>query len=195
MSIKIYDNLFDQEVADQLIENYCKKNNPGNREILTKDIEKDSLLDNFLKELGIYFKFYGDTLDLKRTPYYDKVIAIRNPNGDGTPHPLHFDECISDYPKDLAVSCYVSLIYLSETSKDFQGGQLYFPFQSRLIEPKVGRMICFPSGRLYPHKILPYFGEDRYLLRIFHIFDTELKDKDRQQYFKRVDVPAEKLEL
>ena len=145
-----------------------KLQNEGNKTIFKKDIAKDSELYKLLKKVEPYFAEYQSRLDLKNDCYYSEVIAIKNDNGDGTPHPMHIDQSVSETENNVSVASFVTLLYLSESGDAFQAGQLYFPFQNKVIEPRIGRMLLFPSGQLYPHKILPFFGEPRYLLRIFH---------------------------
>lgn len=190
--IKIIDDLFTQEEARILIKKYCKEDNLGNKEIPVEDIWIGSPLYSLLDKIQVHFDLYKQTIPIKRDMYFDKVIAIKNSNTKGEPHPMHFDESVSHGCTDLALSCFVSLIYLND---DFKGGQLYFPFQEELIEPKVGRMLIFPCGPLYSHKILPFYTEDRYLLRIFHVFDSELNRSDRLQLAERLQLKQEKKEL
>lgn len=188
----LLDNLFNKEEASVIIKEHCGEGNIGNNEILTSQILLNTPLDILLKKLNIHFKDLKS--DIKREMYYDKVIAIKNPNTEGQTHPLHFDQSVSLYPNEVALSAFVSLVYLSGR-EDFKGGQLYFPFQKKIIEPEVGRMITFPSGPLYPHKILPFQGNPRYLLRIFHIFNSELEIDDREDLTTALQIKQEKKEL
>lgn len=192
MNIKIIDNLLSKEEALALVAEYCEEENLGNKEILKKDIEENSTLDILLNDLKFYFNEYKNNIDLKREIFYDKVVAIKNANTEGQEHPMHFDQSSSLYPSDIGISVFVSLIYLSD---DFDGGQLYFPFQKQIIEPKIGRMIMFPCNVLYSHKILPFKGNPRYLFRIFHLFNSELNEKDKFNLINRLNLKQEKKEL
>jgi hypothetical protein len=192
MEIEIVDNLIMKEEADTLIKECCQGNNLGNKEILIQNINKDSELSRLLENAKPYFYNYQNKLPVKRKFFYDKVVAIENSNTDGEEHPLHFDESFSLYPSEIGISAFVSLIYLSD---NFKGGQLYFPFQKKVIEPKVGRMLLFPCSAIYSHKILPFYDEKRYLLRIFHLFNSELEKDDRDRLTSRLNLKQEKKEL
>ena len=192
MKIEIADNLFSEKEGLFLIKEYCEDGNLGNREIFINEILPESSLALILKRAKPHFDDYKKTIPINKDLFYDKVIAIKNANKDGEPHPMHYDEAVSLYPFDLGISAFVSLIYLSD---NFSGGQLYFPFQNKIVEPKIGRMVTFPSGPIYPHKVLPFYGENRYLLRIFHLFYSGLEVKDRNNLLKRLNIEQEKEEL
>lgn len=192
MAICLINDLLSKDEARNLVNLYCSRDNPGNKEIPLEEIVIGSPLNEVLERAKRYFDLFKKNIYTKKHIYYDKVVAIKNANGEGQTHPMHFDESISTEGGNLALSAFVSLIYLSD---DFEGGQLYFPFQNEVIEPKIGRMLIFPTGPMYSHKIFPFYGKDRHLLRIFHVFDTELEGKDKEDLTVRLQIKQEKKEL
>jgi len=59
-------------------------------------------------------------------------------------------------------------IYVND---DYEGGEIsvYSPKTNKLYnyKPKAGDIVVFPSGIDYYHGVLPFYGNDRYLIRMF----------------------------
>lgn len=77
-------------------------------------------------------------------------------------------------------------VYLNN---DYEGGEisLYDPNTEKVYhyKPKAGDVTVFPSGMNYYHGVLPFTGNDRYLLRMFRVYYHEGADswhKSREVY-------------
>lgn len=186
-------NLFTQTEADEIIDLYCKDQNIGEQEFTVNDVNNSTYLKSILQKIDPHIKEYIRSVDIKREFFYKHLITKKElPNDkNADAYPLHYDENITEHDKDLCLSPFITLIYLTSAGTDFTGGQLYFPFQQKIIEPEVGKMIIFPTGYLYPHKVMPYFGGDRYLLKLFHLFKTNLSEIDTANLKKRLRIKTE----
>jgi len=76
--------------------------------------------------------------------------------------PPHYDKQLIRKDDHFSIRPFVFLVYLND---DFEGGDLLFPAQAKLISPKTGTAIIFPANFYYPHSTLPTRGV-RYGLRI-----------------------------
>ena len=77
-------------------------------------------------------------------------------------------------------------MYLND---NYENGEIsiYCPPTNKLYnyKPKAGDITVFPSGRDYYHGVLPFSGEDRYLIRMFKSYEHEGTEdwwKDREFY-------------
>ena len=71
------------------------------------------------------------------------------------------DQCITDHMDDTTglgrvLSCSILL------NDDFTGGEFSFWGGEKIISPKKGSVVMFPSNFMYPHKILPVKDGTRY---------------------------------
>ncbi len=133
-----------------------------------------NVLDIISKELG----------DLK---YVDLEWIKQGSSSDTSVDGLHFDINSEMHDGKLYIASHVCLIYLNNSDEDFFGGQLHFPFQNIVVEPKVGTLVIFPTGHHYPHKVLPFLGS-RYLLKVFNLYDSKLSSQDRVEYNSQMNV-------
>lgn len=94
---------------------------------------------------------------------------------------------------------YSGLLYLSDFSRDFEGGQFRFldPDGNRTVLPKRGRLSLFTSGRENEHMLERVTGGERLTLSFWFTCDPELAtDKylgqraAKKQQFKEVDFSA-----
>lgn len=70
-----------------------------------------------------------------------------------------------DNAKPITYSRMLTIIfYLNDI---IEGGKLFFEKQDISIQPKAGRVVCFPSYWMYPHAAIPSLKGDRYIIRTF----------------------------
>lgn len=81
---------------------------------------------------------------------------------------LHYDTNIVNDNNNLKIRPFVFLVYLNG---DFEGGQLVFPSQKRVIEPKEGKVIIFPCSYMFPHRVCSIAKGDRFSLRLNYYFN------------------------
>lgn len=71
---------------------------------------------------------------------------------------------------------------------DYEGGEisLYDPKTEEvyIYKPKAGDVTVFPSGMSYYHGVLPFKGNDRYLIRMFMTYDYEGSKKWKEDLKK-----------
>lgn len=89
----------------------------------------------------------------------------------------HADNVFIDKPDEphyCAHRDYSSILYLNDS---FEGGETYFPNQDYTVEPKVGRLIVFPSGPSHVHGVKKVTKGKRYTFATWYTQnrDYELK--------------------
>ena len=93
----------------------------------------------------------------------------------------NFNENSPEDKKVITVTMYLN--------DEYDGGEIsmYCPPTNKLYnyKPKAGDITVFPSGRDYYHGVLPFSGDDRYLVRMFKSYQYEGSDdwwRDRDYY-------------
>lgn len=152
-----------------------------------EDVEINSEL--IIKNLDIFFKphveeYVGESFFKNKLLPLEEISLIKQVEGQ-EPDTMHFDEKVTNN-QDLVLAPFVCLIYLTTSGVDFNGGELYFPFQKKIITPEAGDLVIFPTGYLYPHKALPFNGGDRYLVKMFYRFPAQLNQEDRNVLYERI---------
>jgi hypothetical protein len=178
--ISLYKNIITESDAKLFIQ--LRKTYPptGDVVIENKDIIKD--LDQVLKPY--VHEFLNDNIFKNKLLPLDSVMLLEQTEKED-PDTLHFDEQVTNNGK-LIIAPLVCLIYLTASGIDFENGQLYFPFQKRIIEPEVGDLVIFPTGYLYPHKAMPFSGGNRYLIKLFYRIETNLSKYDEENLYNRI---------
>lgn len=174
--VKIYQDVIGKIDANLLI-NWRKKIEEMGNLKFEKTKETLPFFQMLEKKITPYATEYlkGTVFEGKVSPFdcveliMEEIVADDN---------LHYDSKIEE--KDgLTIAPIVCLLYLNSSGDDFEGGQLYFPFQKTIVNPKVGTLAIFPTGQLYPHKVLPFIGGKRYVLKVFYYINSELNEVDR----------------
>jgi hypothetical protein len=101
--------------------------------------------------------------------YYFKHMCIMHHQEMNT-IPYHYDCEIEKKEDGVNVRVFAILIYLNN---NFEGGELVFPIQKKVIKPEPGLMLIFPTSFMYPHVTTPALGNDRFVLRLNYYIDTE----------------------
>lgn len=83
-----------------------------------------------------------------------------NCNPDGSPHPSFWRD-------------FSSIVYLND---DYEGGELYFTAQDRLIRPRRGMLVAFSAGYHHEHGVLRVTGGRRLTMPAFYTFDQARAD-------------------
>lgn len=105
---------------------------------------------------------------------------VTQPNGyyDG----LHHDIETVINKDSVRIRAFVSLIYLN---KEYEGGQLYFPIQKKVIEPEKGKLVIFPASYLFPHQVMHTAGNDRSFVRLHYLMNSDIKDEDLDVFYTK----------
>lgn len=91
----------------------------------------------------------------------------------GQKHILHTDNTKPDgTPNHTPQRTYSSLFYLNE---EFGGGELVFPNQDKVVRPRAGMFVAFPSSPPYAHQVLPVLYGNRYSMPVW--FTNRLVNK------------------
>ena len=69
----------------------------------------------------------------------------------------HFQE---HHDHGYSYNCTVSMV--SYVNDDYEGGELYFRLQDKMIKPKAGDVYIFPSNFMYPHRAMPVHSGTKY---------------------------------
>lgn len=106
----------------------------------------------------------------------------------------NFDKESADNKKVITVT-----IYLND---NYEGGEIsvYSPETEKIYnyKPKAGDIVVFPSGMNYYHGVLSFYGNDRYLVRMFKTYEyagSEEWLKNKQFYGEDVWESMEKKRL
>lgn len=178
--ISVFKKILPEDSINLLIELRQKYSNLGEVEIKSELIIRN--LDNFFKP---YVEEYIENSFIKdKLIPLEEILLIKQAQ-DQEHDTLHFDEKVTN-SGNLVLAPFVCLIYLTTSGVDFNGGQLYFPFQKKIITPEAGDLVIFPTGYLYPHKALPFTGNNRYLAKMFYRFDSQLNQQDKDILYERI---------
>lgn len=138
----------------------------------------DLLNDNFWKKTGGVFLKYGNN-NYEHDPVNGKYDLAMHFHTDA-----HSKNLNSGGPKHvLTVTMYLN--------DDYTGGEICYidnaTGKSYMYKPKVGDVTVFPSGEPFLHGVFPQYGSERYLLRMFLLYDfegTEEWNRERLKYDK-----------
>lgn len=177
--IKTFSQVISPNLCEVLIEHYLNNysetsrlqypiENPPNRELTLTGL-KDSLIDRLEDNLKVIgqsklSEYLGGTkYENKDLYFYNHLSLMHYTNTSSKPY--HFDSEF-DYKDDSELlRLFAILIYLND---DFEGGELMFPLQSKVIKPEVGKLVVFPTSFMFPHLTIPAFGKDRMVLRMHY---------------------------
>jgi predicted 2-oxoglutarate/Fe(II)-dependent dioxygenase YbiX len=87
--------------------------------------------------------------------------------------PYHHDTDIVP-EAGMPVRHFLCLLYLND---DYEGGELIFPLQGKVIKPEAGMLVIFPTSFMFPHMTTPTMKENRYLMRFTYYLNKEKKMK------------------
>lgn len=130
------------------------------------------LYDKTIESVDDYLKLSGG-LVTRHTLELSGFGLIRQPVG--YHDNLHHDIETVINPDNVRIRAFVSLIYLND---DFEGGNLVFPTQKKVIDPEVGKFVIFPASYLFPHHVLPICTKERFFIRLAYNMKSSFKDED-----------------
>jgi hypothetical protein len=106
-------------------------------------------------------KFFGLEMSMTNCNYmYMRAGAVNELHSDTTDldgNPYHEEEETE----------YSALIYLNDSGVDFEGGDIYFPLQEKVISPKRGMVIFFKGDQHHPHGITEVTSGERRVVVLF----------------------------
>lgn len=187
----IKEKLISEETCQNLINLYIE-----DRELVTVDIHKVNEIDKIIKELYLgdkvsrewksYLENIKELVDREVKSYLTnfKTVTLGNykyshsvfrEQSEFKYTPFHYDaEFVYEKEGKDSLRNFICLIYLNE---NFDGGELIFPLQAKVLKPKTGMLVIFPTSYMFPHMTTPSLGNDRFLLRISYYLDMEGKLK------------------
>lgn len=120
-------------------------------------------VDDYRKDYNI--------MDLK---YWEAFNFIKYGEGQ------HFQE---HHDHGYSYNCTVSMV--SYVNDDYEGGELHFRLQDKMIKPKAGDVYIFPSNYMYPHRAMPVHSGVKYSIvtmldynKKFHTPEMYVADND-----------------
>lgn len=187
MDLRDYIQIFDKTEKPELIGSfliYLNKQN-FNQATIVGDEKKTETVNKNIRNTKT-FNFFKDEKNLSRTHWYnywekmfnmyltnyEKATNIRTISSQiSTLDALKYEEggfYIPHTDYHLKFPRNISIVYF--LNNDYEGGQLNFYDPSNHnkiilpIEPRVGRLVMFPSNYLYPHAVQPVEKGTRYVL-------------------------------
>jgi predicted 2-oxoglutarate/Fe(II)-dependent dioxygenase YbiX len=196
MQILTVDDIITPEESKELIETFFQ-DEPGIEYHTVDKCNESPVMKKILDKINHELVNYAQMIGLNRKLFYNNVATVlQDPNSEpGDTNSVHFDDSMSLEDGRLQISPSIVLVYFTGTGTHYEGGHLIFPFQNKIIEPKVGKLAIFPTGYLHSHKVLPFFGGDRYLIRIITLFDTNLDKVDSKRLADRLNIKQESKKL
>ena len=193
MDYKIYENLFDEEFVNKLLE-YSKNNifqdgKVGHRVDQKQKIRKDLFINNnnLIKDIDniIYDNIYKDVLkefniDIKFRERWKFGLYKSEDNGY---YNVHRDDIVATVYRKLSMT-----IALSDP-EDYEGGEFHFPDLKKEFKVKKGTAIVFRSSIM--HGVKHVTGGDRYIIAGF-MFDNDgrnIKEQMKQHTVFRNYIP------
>jgi len=178
--INVYDNLISKDICGKIIKDYAK-------DYSDKSIKRSANLESSVSEVNLsnipYWKDLTNSLVSLIAPkikdylsfstvtdpnfYYFEHVALMH-HKELTNIPYHYDIEIASTSK-MVIRNFAALIYLNN---DFEGGELFFPIQKKVIKPEPGKLVIFPTFFTHPHVTSPAIGGDRYVLRFNYFFNV-----------------------
>ena len=144
-----------KDVFDKVVSDYL--NEYKNENFLPKSIKK---YDNFNKKPWVTDENIDFLKYNKEQPEHLKSTKL------AMNYHTDYNNFNDDAPQDKKIITVT--IYLND---NYKGGEIsiYCPNTNKLYnyKPKAGDITVFPSGHNYYHGVLPFFEEDRYLVRMF----------------------------
>jgi hypothetical protein len=181
MYIQEFENIFSEDECRELIRirniHCCDYsdlvywNNKENEIDLSKEL--NSCENRVSKCVKSYFDSFEGLLNLEDINLNGIGIIKQPQNAFDS---LHFDTQVIFDNKQVKQRPFVCLLYLND--KGFDGGQLCFPVQKKIIEAKRGKVVIFPASYQFPHQVMGISGGDRYFVRFNYMFNESLFDKD-----------------
>jgi hypothetical protein len=179
------------EVPHAFDKAFCEEVMEFRKSSTTLDKYEDLVFWNY-KDINLDWKKYSDEFDKRAKPIIDSYFKQFNDvlkfeeiflagfgvgrQGAGAYDLHHYDTNIVGSDGKIYMRPFVLLIYLNEG--DFNGGQLVFPAQKRVIEPAQGKVVIFPCSYMFPHKVASISEGDRFSARLNYYLNITPIDQD-----------------
>ena|GEM_PF-2376721 len=112
-------------------------------------------------------KYLNQFLTLGPSSYeLDNIVIWEQKIGEFAP--LHYDKewLLSGEDEKYQHRNFLCLLYLND---NYEGGELIFPVQKKVIKPQTGTLVIFPTSLMFPHKTIPAELNNRYLMRLTYV--------------------------
>lgn len=135
----------------------------------------NNLVEGVTGEIGNYLKKFNtigsDHFKYSHTTFWEQEELKHAP--------FHYDsEFVIEKNEEDPARNFLCLLYLND---DYDSGELIFPLQGKVIKPKKGMLVIFPTSFMFPHMTTPSIGNDRFLMRFAYYLDKE-KKKELEGY-------------
>lgn len=167
--IKEFQNKFPSDYCAELIHFYESENGDKSKTVFWRDESSTQALQDIHKKLQEflfpcieqYFSDFNGLADAKDL-YLDNFILSKQ--GEGFFDDLHYDTPIYKRKDRVGYRPFICMIYLNH--EEFTGGQVIFPLQKYVLEPKAGKVVFFPTSFQFPHMVSSISGGYRYSIRV-----------------------------
>jgi hypothetical protein len=88
----------------------------------------------------------------------------------------HFQE---HHDHGFSYNCTVSLV--AYPNDDYEGGELYFRLQDKMIKPRAGDLYIFPSNYMYPHRAMPVHSGEKHSIVTMLDYSAKFHTPDMYQ--------------
>lgn len=148
--------------ASSVLEGTSVLPDTGNQKDMATGIEVTNLIHEVRREMEAY---YGFELSLVNSSYTE----FR----EGMGIPMHSDSTKLDgspfrddgVPEELEMS---AVLYLNNSGIDFTGGEIVFPNQNLVFNPKKGSLIHFRGDLEHKHEVKPILSGERKVIIYFY---------------------------
>jgi predicted 2-oxoglutarate/Fe(II)-dependent dioxygenase YbiX len=138
-------------------------------EVADHDAAAAAIMGNFQKRAtAMLGEFYALT-----SPLWTDTVQL-NVWEQGSFLPCHTDNSNPNgTPHSSAWRDFSSIVYLND---DYEGGELYFTAQDRMLKPKQGMLVAFSAGYHHEHGVLKVTQGRRITMPAFYTFDKRRAD-------------------
>ena len=88
----------------------------------------------------------------------------------------HFQE---HHDHGFSYNCTVSLV--AYPNDDYEGGELQFRLQDKMIKPRAGDLYIFPSNYMYPHRAMPVHSGEKHSIVTMLDYSAKFHTPDMYQ--------------
>jgi len=113
---------------------------------------------------------YSSLFRLGELRYWEAMNFIKYGPGQ------HFQE---HHDHGFSYNCTVSLV--AYPNDDYEGGELQFRLQDKMIKPKAGDLYIFPSNYMYPHRAMPVHSGEKHSIVTMLDYSAKFHTPDMYQ--------------
>jgi hypothetical protein len=138
---------------------------PGESSLLLQQIWQDC----YDKKLPAV-QHYSSIFRLGELRYWEAMNFIKYGPGQ------HFQE---HHDHGFSYNCTVSLV--AYPNDNYEGGELHFRLQDKMIKPRAGDLYIFPSNYMYPHRAMPVHSGEKHSIVTMLDYSAKFHTPDMYQ--------------